>query len=131
MHPMIVTTTATGILGLIFIVLSARVVLGRTSTKTLLGHGENDASPLFIAVRSHANFAEYVPLCLLLIAALEVQHGASLLVKVLAAILILARIAHPIGMATPGPNPFRAGGFVGTILVLAVGSVAAVATVFL
>jgi len=30
-----------------------------------------------------------------------------------------------------GPNPFRAGGFVGTILVLAVSSVAAVVTLFM
>ena len=133
MHTPIITTAAAGFLGLIFLVLSARVVMGRTTGKVMLGHGEgsqSEASPLFVAIRSHANFAEYVPFCLILIAGLEIRSGATVLVKVLAAILVLARAAHPIGMMMKSPNPFRAGGFVGTMLVLVVASLVALAGIF-
>ncbi len=134
MHIPLVTTGCAGLLGLIFLVLSARVVQGRNSGKVLLGDGAAGAggsvSPLLVAIRSHANFAEYVPICLILIGGLELQAGPTVLVKVLAAVLVLARLAHPIGMGMPGPNPLRAGGFVGTMLVLLVASVAAVIALF-
>jgi uncharacterized membrane protein YecN with MAPEG domain len=133
MHPPIITTAAAGFLGLIFLALSAHVVMGRTTGKVMLGSGEgsdSEASPLFVAIRSHANFAEYVPFCLLLIAGLEIRSGATVLVKVLAAVLVLARVAHPIGMMRKSPNPFRAGGFVGTMLVLVVASLVALAGIF-
>jgi uncharacterized membrane protein YecN with MAPEG domain len=130
MHTPVVSTAAAGLLGIIFIVLSARVVMGRTASKTLFGSGNSETDPLFVSIRSHANFAEFVPICLLILAGLEIRSGATILVKVLAAILVLARIAHPIGMAMKTANPFRAAGFVGTILVLAVGSLAAIYSLF-
>lgn len=129
LHAPLVTTAAAGALGVIFTVLSARVVMGRTTHKVMLGDGKGDADPLFVAVRSHANFAEFVPLILLLIGLIEVQSGPTLLVKGLAGALVLARVLHPIGMAMPSPNPFRAGGFVLTITSLIVASVSALVTV--
>jgi uncharacterized membrane protein YecN with MAPEG domain len=130
-HVPTVTIWAAGLLGLIFVVLSARVVMARMQGKVLLGDGdastaEGGPAPLLVAIRSQANFAEYVPLCLLLISGLEMRSGPTLLVKTLAGFLILARIAHPYGMAMPSPNPFRAGGFLLTVLVLAVASLAAI-----
>ena len=127
-----VTAAVAGLLGLLFAALSAQVVMGRMSGQVMLGSGEaaGEPSSLFVAVRSHANFIEYVPLCLLLIGALEMRVGATVLVKVLAAVLVLARIAHPIGMSRPSPNPFRAGGFVGTMLVLVVASLVDVGGLF-
>jgi uncharacterized membrane protein YecN with MAPEG domain len=130
MHSPAVTIVTAGVLGLIFALLSARVVMVRTTSSTLFGQGENESNPLFIACRSHANFAEFVPFCLLLIGGLELHSGSTVLVKVLAAILVLARIAHPIGMAINTSNPYRAGGFIGTMLVIVAGSVAALVTLF-
>ncbi len=125
----VVTLIAAGLLGLIFVMLSVFVVRGRISGRIMLGSGEAsiESSPLMVAVRTHANFAEYVPLCLLLTAGLEMRSGPTLLVKLLAAMLVLARLAHPFGMMRPSPNPFRALGFVGTLLVLAISSVAVLA----
>jgi uncharacterized membrane protein YecN with MAPEG domain len=129
-HVPIVTLFAAGLLGLIFVALSIRVVMARLRGQVMLGDGDvgpaapGAPNPLLIAIRSHANFAEYVPLSLLLIAGLEMRNGPTLLIKVLAGCLVLARAAHPIGMIMKPPNPFRAGGFLGTVLVLAVASLA-------
>ncbi len=130
MPALAVTTLTAGVLGAIFLVLSTRVVMGRASGQVMLGSGETtpagDPDPLFVAIRSQANFAEYVPLCLILIGLVELQSGPTILVKTLSAVLVLARIAHPIGMAMKPPNVFRAAGWVLTILVLLVASLAAI-----
>jgi hypothetical protein len=126
LHIPVVTTLAAGVLGLIFAVLSVLVVTQRANGKVELGNGGDVASPLLVAIRSHANFAEYVPLALILIGLIEMRSGPTLLVKILAGALVLARVIHPVGMRMTGRNPFRAGGFLLSILVLAVAGVAAV-----
>ena len=132
-HLPVVTLAATGLLGLIFVVLSVRVVRGRISGRVMIGDGSTSegGGGLLVNVRSHANFAEYVPICLLLIGGLEMRSGPTILVKLLAAALVLARLAHPVGMVMKAPNPFRAGGFVGTLLVLLVASLVAIVSVLI
>jgi uncharacterized membrane protein YecN with MAPEG domain len=124
MHSLIVTPIAAGVLGLIYLVLCGRVIAGRFGERVLMGAGDEDG-PLFVRFRSQANFAEYVPLCLILIGLLELRSGKTILVEGLAALLVAARIAHPLGMVMKAPNPFRAGGAIATLLVLALASVAA------
>ncbi len=126
-----VTLGTAGILGLLYIYLSARVTMARAKTSVSVGDGsqgavllgnEADASPLQIACRSHANFAEYVPLALILLGGIEAagaSHGFCLL---LALLLIAGRIAHPVGMARKAPNPFRAGGAILTWVVITLAS---------
>ncbi len=133
LHQPTATLIHAALLGVIYIVLSVQVVLARTSGKVNLGSGETPeiagpdavATPLYLAVRSHANFAEYVPFVLLLIGLIELRTGPTLTVKLLGAGLVLARILHPVGMRMKAPNPFRAGGFALTIAVLAVASIKA------
>jgi uncharacterized protein len=119
-------------LALVFLVLCYRVVKGRISTKTSLGDGstgsigtgqEAAASPLLVATRAHANFAEYVPLSLVMLGLIEMQGGARPMVLGLAITLVAARILHPLGLGRPSPNPPRLAGFmlnVGMLLVAAV-----------
>jgi uncharacterized membrane protein YecN with MAPEG domain len=126
LHTPTVTLLAAGLLGLVFVVLSARVVMGRNSGKVLLGHGQGEAGPLFVAIRAHANFAEYVPLCLVLIGLLELRAGPTLGIKVLALALVLARVSHAVGMGIPKVNPYRVAGFAVTVLVLVLASLSAV-----
>jgi uncharacterized protein len=127
----IVTLLAAAMLALLFVVLSVRVGLARIRTGTSLGDGsstsieagsEAEAPPLLIASRSQANFAEYVPISLLLLALLESGGGAPLMIEILAALLVVARILHPFGLARVAPNPFR-GAIILQWLMLFVGGV--------
>jgi hypothetical protein len=135
LHLPAITLATAGVLGLIFVFLSFRIVRQRMTGKEMYrpgdaagANGRPDA--LFCATRAHANFAEFVPLCLILLGGLEMRYGASLLVEMLAPLLIVARIAHPIGMALPAPNAGRVVGFTGTIMVILVGSIANLVAVF-
>ena len=112
-----VTLVIAAACGLITVWLSVRVTGRRMGEKIMIGDGGD--SLMVSRSRAHANFAEYAPFALALIAAIELARGSSPWLWGLGALFVLARIAHPIGMDRPAPNPFRAGGFVVTILVLA------------
>lgn len=78
-------------------------------------------------VRAHGNFAEYVPLGLLFIVALELVHAQTWLVWFLGATLTIARLIYAYGVITKyGPSIGRAIGFFGTWFVYVVGSLACV-----
>src|SRR3546814_4448838 len=70
---MIVTPLYAGLLGLWFFVLCMRVVVARGQLGINLGDGGNET--MNRRIRGHANFVEYVPLCLLLIAILEFSRS--------------------------------------------------------
>ena len=116
-----VTLATAGLLGLIYMVLSVRVTNERRKTKVSVGDG-GGTGPLLVAVRSQANFAEYVPIILILFAGIELAGGSHGLLVILAVLLVAGRIAHPLGMGRPAPNPYRAGGAVLTWLVLLIAS---------
>ncbi len=121
------TTTAVfaGLFALVYLGLAAWVVAGRVSSSTLFGNGDD---ALTRRVRAHANFGEYVPLALILIGLYEAGGGARGLVTGLLVVLLIARLAHPVGMLAPANSPrqfaCRGGGIVATFAVLAVAAVA-------
>jgi uncharacterized membrane protein YecN with MAPEG domain len=78
----------------------------------------------------HGNFAEFVPLALILLGGIEAGGAPHHLVLGLAVALVVARIAHPLGLLRPAPNPPRAVGVVLTLGVLIVASVTALTMVF-
>lgn len=112
MNALPITLATAGALGLIYLTLTVRVVRGRWKHRVSLGDGGNAAMQRLI--RAHANFGEYVPLLLILMALLEAS-GASRNVLAGAGIaLVIGRIAHAIGIETPkAPNPYR---FVGGLI---------------
>lgn len=107
------TLTAAGLCGLVFMWLSWRVVQVRASAKVMIGDG-GDAL-LLSRIRAHANFAEYVPILLVLILAIELSLRATppLLLGVAVALPVV-RVMHALGMARPSPNALRALGTLGT-----------------
>ena len=114
---MIVTLVTAGLLGLVFFVLSWRVVQVRQKAQVSLGDG-GDAL-LLQRIRAHANFAEYVPICLILLAAIEVSSLAVSPMLVVAGLgLVVVRVAHAIGMAKDGANRWRIAGAAGTWTVM-------------
>jgi len=82
----------TAVLGLIFIFLSARVIVMRRQTRVRLGAGGNEL--LERRIRVQGNFAEYVPLTVILLTFLELYGAARWLIHVLCIALILGRCLH-------------------------------------
>ena len=116
--PVVVPTYA-AILVLIYVFLSARVIRMRGSARINLGHGNNPAMER--RIRVHANFAEYVPLALLLLAFMEMQAHSRYILHILCVVLLAARIVHAIGV-TPVEEklPLRVAGAASTFFVLVV-----------
>lgn len=97
-----VTAVVAAALAFIFIKLSFSVIELRKIHKVSIGSGGVDA--LERAMRAHANFAEYVPLGLVLIASLELNGAPSMLVAVVGLFLVLGRYFHAKGMHEDGLN---------------------------
>ncbi len=107
--PIPVTLITAGLLGLVFLALTIRVVGRRMSGKIMIGDGGDQQ--MLERIRAHANFTEHVPITLILMAGIELASGhGSLWLWLAGGLLVIARIAHAIGMSRPSPNPFRAGG---------------------
>lgn len=108
-----------GLLGLMLIALTVSVSLARHRVRVALGDGGDEI--LRRRIRAHGNFAEYVPLTLLLLTLSEHLGMGTLFVHILGLILIVARIAHAYGISQPNEVfTFRMFGTLGTLAVLAV-----------
>lgn len=114
--PMHTTLMTAGLLGLIFLVLSVRVISVRGSTKVMLGDGGDQT--LLSRIRAQANFAEYAPILLILLGLIEYINGTNMLVLAAGWVIVLARLSHAIGMARPAPNLFRMLGMIATFIPL-------------
>lgn len=109
---MIVTPIYAGILALLFLWLSYRVIQLRGHGQPSLGDGGD--IKLLRRVRAHGNFAEYVPFILLLIGLLELGHWPAWLLHALGLTLVVARLLH--GYALSCTESFKFGRFWGTAL---------------
>jgi uncharacterized membrane protein YecN with MAPEG domain len=96
---MALTPVFAALLAFIFLYLSLAVIKIRISKKVSLGDGgEPD---LEVAIRTHANFTENVPISLLLLWFVEAFAYSGNLAFILGSILVVARLAHIIGMHNP------------------------------
>ena len=85
------------LLGLFYITLSVRTISLRRKNRRSLGDGGDPA--LNRAIRVHGNFAEYVPLALVLLFLLESQNYSRVLVHVFASLLLVGRLIHAYGVS--------------------------------
>ncbi len=122
---MTVTLFYAGALALWFFVLSLRVSLARVGPgKPSLGDGGD--VQLQRKIRGQANFAEYVPIILVLMALLELHGLAKWAVHGLGATLLLGRLLHGYAFSfTPNSVFGRSAGIALTFLALLVGGVSA------
>ena len=107
------------VLGILYLLLSIRVIRQRGSSKVSLGHGKSDG--LLRAARAHGNFAEYVPFALLLIWLTELAGFSHSLVSTLCLLLVAGRVMHVYGIliAEKSDNMrYRIGGMMLTFTVL-------------
>ena len=112
-----VTGLYAGTLGIVFIVLSLRVIKTRVRAQVNLLDGGDEA--LTRAMRVHGNFAEYVPFALLLMALAEIQGASVLFMHGLGTVLIVCRLCHAYAItAKTGRSPARVIGVVETFGVI-------------
>ena len=79
-----------------------------------VGLGDGGLKLLQRAIRVHANFAEFVPTALVLMVIAELQGAPPLVMHALGVALVVARVAHAIGLYRgSGTSPGR---FIGTAL---------------
>jgi uncharacterized membrane protein YecN with MAPEG domain len=111
-----ITLTIAGAAALLNLWLGGRVSQMRRRHKVSIGDGGH---PVVAArMRAHANFSEYTPLFVILLAAVELAVGSETWLWGVAILFILGRLAHPFGMDRPGANRLRVGGMVATWLAL-------------
>ncbi|HEX4871440.1 MAG TPA: MAPEG family protein [Nevskiaceae bacterium] len=116
------------LLTLLFLALSVRALRLRGRFQVAVGDGGQPA--LLRAIRAHGNFAEYVPLALILIGLVESGGGPGWLVHALGAALLIGRLAHAWGVSQVRETlQFRVVGMVLTFSVLTVASLLLLARV--
>lgn len=93
-----ITLVYGGALALWFFILSVRVIQGRFGAGSpSLGDG---GDPVMLRrIRAHANFAEYVPLVLVLMGFLEISGVAAWGLHLMGAALLLGRLLHGYALA--------------------------------
>ena len=107
-----------GLCGLIYVALAWLVVRARWRYKVNLGAGTEPGMER--AIRVHANFAEYVPLLLVLLTLAEVEGLPATAVHAAGTVLIASRLLHAWGLSRHSGRSFgRFYGTAGTWLLLA------------
>ncbi len=105
------------LLAILFFILSARTGNLRRGLKIAVGDAGNIT--LLRAMRVHANFAEYVPISLLLVLMVEMQGASNWVVHALGASLLIGRIFHAYGVSQVRENlVFRVIGMALTVTTL-------------
>lgn len=90
-----ITSLYAGAAALMFVYLTLGVSRQRIKHKVSIGDGDNRA--VLVAIRAQGNFVEYVPIGLILMAAVEAQGAPALAVHAVGAMLIGGRLMHAIG----------------------------------
>ena len=116
---MTITAFYAALLAALFLLLSVRVIGWRRHRRVELGHGED--LELLRRMRVHANFAEYVPFTLLLMALAESMAPPRLFLHLVGLILLAGRLMHAYGLSqTPHILRYRVWGMTLTFTALGI-----------
>ncbi len=116
-----VTSFYAGLLALWFLVLGVKVIRGRRGGPSL---GDGGDPRMLRLIRGHANFAEYVPLIVVMMGLLELGRTSIYLLHALGIALLAGRLVH--GYALSFTDHFKFGRFWGAALTFLVLGVCAV-----
>jgi hypothetical protein len=111
-----ITLTFAGAAAVLHIWLAARVSRMRAAHKVSIGDG--GVEQLVRRMRAHANYAENMPIVLILLALIELAGGDARILWAAGILFILSRIAHGFGMDQGSPSRLRGIGMIGTTIVL-------------
>jgi len=123
MEQLVVTGFYASLLGILYIGLAINIIKLRYKYKVGINDGGHKS--LAQAVRVHGNFAEYVPLVLILFACYELSSPNALFLHGLGAVFVLGRISHVIGLTkTVGVSFYRQFGMISTFLSIVILAIA-------
>jgi uncharacterized membrane protein YecN with MAPEG domain len=91
-----ITSLYASLSALLIVRLSISVIKLRRINRIRVGDGGNEQ--LQLAIRTHANALEYIPITLLLLLMLELNGAPKILIHIFGATLIIGRIIHAIGV---------------------------------
>jgi uncharacterized protein len=103
-----ITLTIAAAAAILHIWLSLRVSRLRRPLQIGLGDGGNET--LLKRMRAHGNFAENIPVFLILFALIELAGGDRTILWAVGIAFIAARLLHAFGMDRPGANWLRVAG---------------------
>jgi uncharacterized membrane protein YecN with MAPEG domain len=116
------TPAFAAILAIIFVGLSLRTIRLRRTLR--IGIGDDGNETMRRAMRAHSNFAEYVPIALLVLFFAESLGTRLYMIQILGAALVVGRCLHAYGVSQPNENyRFRVVGMVLTFTVIVVASI--------
>lgn len=87
-----ITGLYAGCLGILLVLLSLNVIRFRRRSRVALG--ENGNFELTRAIRAHANFVEYAPMFLVLLALAEFQNLPAIAVHLFGLVFVIGRVLH-------------------------------------
>ena len=106
-----------GLLILVLVVLSIRVVMTRRRQRVILGDGGDEV--MIVAARRFGNAAEYTPVAIGALILLALVGWQAWVIHLIGAVFLLGRVIHPLGLAFgKGPPPARVVGMALTWLPL-------------
>jgi hypothetical protein len=100
-----ITGLFAALLVLLYVKLALKVIKLRGALKVSLGDGGH--SPLEQAIRAHANFAEYAPIGLFMLALIELNQAPMWFVGVLGCVLVMGRVIHAWAFSTIPENHIK------------------------
>ncbi len=128
-----VTAFYAGLCAVFFVWLAWRVTVLRRKYRLLIGDGGHE--DMARAIRVHCNFAEYVPLALILLGLAEMHKAPLLFLHVMGAALVLGRVLHAYSLirseVSTGKYSGRAIGIALTWAVLLAGAFHALSVAFM
>ena len=113
--PLAITALYALVLALVGPYLAFRAGSLRGKTGISIWYGDNQQ--LALEMRRHANFVEFVPLMLILMAIVEINGISPWVLHAAGILTVVARILQPIGLEAESlSNPLRGIGAAGTLL---------------
>jgi uncharacterized protein len=97
-----VTSLYVSLSALLIVRLSISVIKLRRKNRISVGDGGNEE--LQLAIRTHANAVEYIPIALLLLLMLELNGAPKILIHVLGSTLLIGRTIHAMGLPAKNRN---------------------------
>jgi uncharacterized membrane protein YecN with MAPEG domain len=115
-----ITSLYAAVFGLILVPITLRVGFRRIVTSIFFLDGGDEI--LLRRIRSHANFLEYVPIALILMALTELAGAPAPYLHALGGTLLAARVIHYLTLNISPLAPTRAIGMLGTFAAILMGS---------